>query len=436
MNSPPGEALLEAVSVRKKFCRRLDRSLRYGVQDLVTSALGRPRPAEKLRAGEFWALADVTFRLEAGECLGIVGPNGAGKSTLLKLLNGRLPLDGGRITVRGRLRAISELGIGFDPVLTGRENIFHEATLLGQSADETEKHLEAILDFAGIGDFVDAPVLTYSTGMRARLGFAIAVHLEPDILLLDELLAVGDLHFRRQCVRHMMGLIEAGAGIILVSHDLYTVQNLCSRTLYLDGGEVVDYGPSDRVVKAYLASDGGRHGRSRGEEQPGPAAPASAARPLSTREPVIIDRLEILPITGDTLRTGEVAEVHLHYRSRQARPEVFWGFRVATADLMVQITSGLLHAGERPAYALAEGSGVLRCRIPNLPLLAGTYALRGAIAEPDNGALIALFGHDQAPTLFAVEGRAHPSENFHRLSGDLVAVAVERPDSEDVERAG
>ncbi|MEM7049875.1 MAG: ABC transporter ATP-binding protein [Acidobacteriota bacterium] len=417
-------ALLEATGVSKKFCRRLDRSLRYGVQDLWRSAWGRPKRRDALRAGEFWALEEVSFALQRGECLGVIGPNGAGKSTLLKLLNGRLPLDGGRIVVEGRLRAISELGVGFDPVLTGRENIEHEAALLGLTREETAERLEAILAFAGIGDFVDAPLLTYSTGMRARLGFAIAAHLEPDILLLDELLAVGDLHFRRQCVRHMMGLMQKGTGLLLVSHDLYTVQNLCQRSLYLEAGQVVDYGPSDRVVKAYLATR--RDATEDATSEESPSGPTQ--RPLSQEEPLIIDQVEIRAEDGGPLRTGEAARVDLHYRSLESSGEVFWGFRVATADLMVQITSGLLHAGEGPAFCLAAGAGTFSCRVPRLPLLGGTYALRAAIADPESGALMALFGHDQAPTLFQVVGREHPSENFHRLSGDLIAVDVERFD--------
>lgn len=417
--TPTSSPVLEADSVGKKFCRKLDRSLRYGIQDLIESALGRYPYRDRLRPFEFWALRDVSFQLDAGECLGIVGPNGAGKSTLLKLLNGRLPLDAGRIAIRGQLKAITELGIGFDPVLTGRENIFHEAALHGLAADETTRRLDAILEFAGIGDFVDAPVLAYSTGMRARLGFAIAAHLDPDILLLDELLAVGDLHFRRQCIQHMLALMNRGSSLILVSHDLYTVQNLCTRTLYIDNGTVVDYGPSDRVVKSYLRS------RDEGDSEPIPQGDSSL-RPLSPQEPIIIDSMEILPAREGNLQTGDGAFVRLHYRSLESREEVFWGFRVATADLMVQISSGLLPTGLSPRYSLQAGAGTLQCKIPKLPFLAGTYALRGAIAEPNHGALLALFGHDQPPTIFSVENQGHSAESFHRLSGDLVELAVER----------
>ena len=205
-----------------------------------------------LREGEFWALSEVSLALSAGECLGVIGPNGAGKSTLLKLIQGRLHPDRGRIVLRGKLAAISELGIGFNPILSGRENIFHNAALLGLTRDQTRGLLGQIIEFSELEEFIDAPVFTYSSGMRARLGYAVAAHLDPDALLIDEVLTVGDLAFRRKCVQHMQRFLARGKAVLLVSHEMYTVQTLCTRAIYLERGEVVFAGASTEAVNLYL----------------------------------------------------------------------------------------------------------------------------------------------------------------------------------------
>jgi lipopolysaccharide transport system ATP-binding protein len=409
---------VEVAGVAKKFCQHLGRSLRYGLVDLGRALAGVAVPSPQLRPGEFWALSDVSFELAAGECLGVIGPNGAGKSTLVRLLNGRLTPDAGTITVRGPLAAISELGVGFDPLLTGRENVLHNATLLGMAPPRAAELLERILDFAEIGSFADAPVLTYSSGMRARLGYAVAAHLSPDTLLIDEVLSVGDLAFRRKCVQHVLGLIAAGKSLLLVSHDLYVVQTLCTRVLYLEQGRVVQLGEPTATVSAYLAA--------RQEQQAPVAAVADEEAPcLLPGEPVAITGAEIEPLAGEKLRTGEGARVTVRYRSRAAHPEVLWAFRIASADLLLQITSGILAPEEAPGYQLASGDGELSCRIPRLPLMPGTYALRAVIAEAEGGNLLALHGWEDAPTYFQVVSDGRKLDTLRQLSGDLVALEVE-----------
>jgi lipopolysaccharide transport system ATP-binding protein len=250
------DILLSAEDVSKKFCRSLKRSLWYGVQDIAAevSPFTRRHPKSGsysgLRPDEFWAVEHVSFELRRGECLGLVGRNGAGKTTLLKMLNGLIRPDGGRISIRGRLGALIALGAGFNPILTGRENIYVNASVLGLSRSEIDGKVDEIIDFAEIGDFIDTPVQNYSSGMQVRLGFAVATALEPDVLLLDEVLAVGDTAFRAKCFQRI-GTILDRAAVIFVSHDAVQVSRICDRCLYLKGGEMVAIGPTDEIQERY-----------------------------------------------------------------------------------------------------------------------------------------------------------------------------------------
>jgi lipopolysaccharide transport system ATP-binding protein len=193
-------------------------------------------PLPHLRPDEFWAVQDISFELKRGECLGLIGHNGAGKSTLLKVLNGLIPPDTGRITMRGRVAALIELNAGFNPILSGRENIFNQATLLGFTRQETLARFDEIVDFAEIGDFLDMPVQNYSSGMKVRLGFAVAAQMEPDVLLIDEVLAVGDVGFRAKCIARMGEMLQNSA-FIFVSHSMPQVGRICTSVLHLDRGE-------------------------------------------------------------------------------------------------------------------------------------------------------------------------------------------------------
>jgi ABC-type polysaccharide/polyol phosphate transport system ATPase subunit len=412
--SSPNGPRIEVEAVGKRYCTDLDRSLRYGVADLVRAVAGR-RPPAGLRRGEFWAVDGVSLELGSGECLGIVGANGAGKSTLLALMQGRTPPDRGEVRVRGRLAAMTELGQGFDEVLSGRENARAAAALAGLGRAATERLNQRIEAFAELGAFFDAPVFTYSAGMKARLGYAVAALTDPDILLIDEVLAVGDLAFRRKCVQHIAATQGRGAAVALVSHDMYTVQSLCSRALWIERGRVAFAGTARETVARYLESRRLEEAR----------APAESARPQharqpSEREPIVLVGAALRPVEGAALAPGRPAEVVVRYRALAPRP-VFWGFRIATADLLVQIASAAFPDG----YAVEAGEGELVGRIPSLPLTAGTYALRAAIAEPGGGALLALLGFDDPPPLFDVRGGPPGGASYELMSGDLVILDVE-----------
>ncbi|UCH36851.1 MAG: ABC transporter ATP-binding protein [Armatimonadota bacterium] len=202
-------------------------------------------------AETFWALQDVNFAVERGEALGIIGRNGSGKSTLLSCLTGIYRPTRGTVGTHGRVAALLELGTGFHVELSGRDNIFLNASMYGMRNREIARRLPDIIDYAELGDFIDAPMKTYSTGMYSRLAFAVAVHLDPDILLLDEILSVGDQSFQRKCVQKMQEFLHAGKTIVLVSHALGQIVSMCRRAIWLDGGKVVLDGGSVEVVAAY-----------------------------------------------------------------------------------------------------------------------------------------------------------------------------------------
>lgn len=236
------DTLVRVENLSKKFCRNLKRSLWYGLKDLGDELLGRSHSSGgRLREDEFWAVRDIHFSLQRGECLGLIGRNGAGKSTLLKMLNGLIIPTEGRIELKGRVGALIELGAGFNPILTGRENIYVNGAVLGLSTKAVTRKFDEIVDFAEIEAFLDAPVQSYSSGMRVRLGFAIASHMDPDILLIDEVLAVGDVGFRAKCFNAINKMLERTA-VILVTHSMPKAARVCSDILVMDQGQNIYLG--------------------------------------------------------------------------------------------------------------------------------------------------------------------------------------------------
>jgi lipopolysaccharide transport system ATP-binding protein len=245
------DVVIKAEHVSKKFCKSLKRSMLYGMNDIGRNLFRLSSRPENLRESEFWAVDDVSFELKKGEMLGLIGANGSGKSTLLKMLNGIFWPDKGKITMKGRVGALIELGVGFHPLLTGRENVYINGAILGMTKEEVDAKFDDITEFAGIGDFIDAPVKTYSSGMFIRLGFSVAAHSNPDVLLVDEVLAVGDVNFYHQCLRYFAELKKRCA-IILVSHNLDVVRFMCQKALFLCNGKAQFLGPSSEGVDEYI----------------------------------------------------------------------------------------------------------------------------------------------------------------------------------------
>lgn len=246
------ESILSVEHASKKFCRSLKRSLWYGMRDVAAELTGQSgADGLRLRPSEFLAIDDVSFELQRGECLGLIGPNGAGKSTLLKMLNGLIRPDAGQISVRGRVCALIELGSGFSPILTGRENVYVNGAVLGFSKKEIDAKFDEIVDFAELDESIDAPVQSYSSGMYVRLGFAVAAQLNPCILLVDEILAVGDMAFRVKCMNRIWSLLKSGVGVILVSHNMYHIQAFSTQAVLLEKGKIGCEGEPGLVVNEY-----------------------------------------------------------------------------------------------------------------------------------------------------------------------------------------
>ena len=324
---------------------------------------------------EFWALRDVSFTVERGETLGIIGHNGAGKSTILKLLSGVTSPTEGQITVLGRMSALIEVGSGFHPELTGRENIFLSGSILGMSRREIGEKLERIIDFAGVRDFIDTPVKRYSSGMYLRLGFSIAAHLEPDILLLDEVLAVGDAEFQAKCLERVDELHRHGRTIVFISHELAAVERLCRRVLLLHKGRVLADGPSREVIQLYWEMV-----RARTETESAPVVESPVARDAR------ITAVECLDEDGratTVVRTGQRMTFRAHYRVEREIPDAridLYAFTMLDDrhGPWCHLTTG---QGEPGRLELRRGDGLVEFCVDELGLLPGTCQIGAEIAQ-------------------------------------------------------
>jgi lipopolysaccharide transport system ATP-binding protein len=221
------------------------------IRDAVPNLFRKRANSNGLKEQEFWAVKDVTFQIKKGGVLGIMGPNGAGKSTILKLLSRIMNPNKGEMKINGRLSALIEVTAGFHPELTGRENVYLNGTILGMRKKEIDEKFDQIVEFSGVREFIDTPVKRYSSGMFSRLGFSVAAHMDPDILLVDEVLSVGDIAFQSKCAEKIRELLKSGATVVLVSHQLNMIQSLCKRVLLLQNGEVIRDGQTDEVIPQY-----------------------------------------------------------------------------------------------------------------------------------------------------------------------------------------
>ena len=319
---------------------------------------------------EFWALRDVSFEVQDGLTFGLIGENGSGKSTLLKCIAKILRPDSGRIRVTGKVSALLELGAGFHPELSGRENIYLNGSILGLGKRELDRKFDEIVGFAGLERFIDTPVKNYSSGMYVRLGFSVAINVDPDILLIDEILAVGDEHFQRRCNEKFADFKREGRTILIVSHALGSVRNLCDRVALLDHGRVKELGPANEVIDAYLGNvhtdrsepteDGARWGS--GEVQ--------------------LSRVEVLGAGGTPtswVRTGALATLRLHYSARTPirRPV----FKVVVTRMDGIDVSGLNTRDSDCILEEIAGEGYVDLVIDHLPLLPGTYDISASVHD-------------------------------------------------------
>ena len=402
------DVLIKVDNVSKKFCRDFKKSLWYGLKDTAADIL---HPKHKfqdtsLRPSEFWANQDMSFELRRGECLGLIGHNGAGKTTLLKMLNGLMKPDTGSIEMRGRIGALIALGAGFNPILTGRENIYVNGSILGLHKKEIDAKLDEIIDFAEIEDAIDAPVRTYSSGMQVRLGFSVASSLRPDILIVDEVLAVGDVGFQRKCLTRMNSYIEEGGAVILVSHQMHLIQGIATRGILMNQGKVHLAGETKEVVAEYF----NLHKKTDQGKLP--------IRKLTEDNPVNIKKVEIL---NDEDQSSAIT-VNVHYESYKAMPQVNWGFSLWKQNVRLA-TNGSMWDGE--TCPLTKGEGILSCRIPNLPLIPDLYALRIGIYDTDTSWPLVRIGWENDAIEFNIPDTGTEASNRRRTSGDLIHFDVE-----------
>lgn len=358
-------AAVQFESVSKVFKANLSRPRSF--QEIVTS-LGHRHSAP--REESFWVLRDVSFAIAPGETVGLIGENGAGKSTALKLMARTVLPTSGRVALNGKVSALLELGAGFHPDLSGRENIFLSGSLMGLSRAYLRERFDEIVAFSELETFIDMPVKHYSSGMYMRLAFAVSAHVDPDILLVDEVLAVGDQAYQAKCLRRITHLQERGVTILIVSHDLGTIARLCQRAIWLDEGRVCSDGRPDDVIPDYVSRRGG--GRDGWQVSEGAAGQVS--RRWGSGE-VRIERFELLDKDGQPAQvfiTGEPMTIRMWYHALEHIQELAFGFGIHTAEGVVVTSPNSVEDG---VPVSVEGRGWIDYAFEALPLLTGTYDL-------------------------------------------------------------
>jgi lipopolysaccharide transport system ATP-binding protein len=399
------EVLVSVQSVSKTFCRSLKRSLLYAVQDIArdlnpfwgkadsgTRKLEREKggfvdasasdlstlsaarlpssapPHSALRPDEFWAVKDVSFELRRGECLALIGRNGAGKTTLLKMLNGLIKPDHGRIEMRGRVAALIALGAGFNPILTGRENIYVNGSVLGLTKREIDAKVEDIIDFADIREFINTPVQSYSSGMQVRLGFAVATALEPDVLLLDEVLAVGDAAFRSKCYRRIVGMRKKAA-VIFVSHSMEQVSRICDRALLMSRGQPLYSGDITGGVHAYETLNDA------GEE--------TTDSFLSLQPPITSFSAEL---PSGPLKSGDPLEMKIHLNANA--PVDDFQLRLYVYNVSGGHAADLCFEAGKLGIKLLPGASHWGVVLDSIPLKNGRYTVNINLIDPHGDLLV------------------------------------------------
>ncbi|MEY2452972.1 MAG: type transport system ATP-binding protein [Acidimicrobiaceae bacterium] len=383
-----GRAVIEVDSVTKRFRLYNERN------QTLKAAIMRGRRA---RYEDLLALDDVSLSVAEGTTVGLIGENGSGKSTLLKCMARILRPDKGAITVDGKISALLELGAGFHPELSGRENVYLNGSILGLPTKEIDRRFDDIVEFAGLARFIDSPVKNYSSGMYVRLGFSVAINVSPDILLIDEVLAVGDEQFQTKCAEKFAELRANGKTIVLVSHALGSVRAMCEQAVWLHNGKVRATGPAGDIADEYVSE---MHQGREGEESHGGRWGSGEAQ---------IDRVEVLGPNGQPtahVRTGDPLTIRLHYRADESIPRPVFGVGIHTLG-GVHVTG----PNTREAAVSIEkidGRGYVDLQVPRLLLLPGTYDISVSLADHE---ILHVFDFRQRAVRFDV-GPGDPQESF------------------------
>jgi ABC-type polysaccharide/polyol phosphate transport system ATPase subunit len=394
------EVVIRAENLGKRY--RIGRRERYlALRDLLADSLklpGRilrsPFATEKKEAPSYiWALRNVSFDVREGEVVGIIGRNGAGKTTLLKILSRVTKPTEGYARVRGRMGTLLEVGTGFHPELTGRENVYLSGAILGMTKKEIDHRFDAIVAFSEVEDFLDTPLKHYSTGMQMRLAFAVAAHLEPEVMLVDEVLAVGDLEFQRKCLGKMSEVARGGRTVLFVSHQMNQIRRLCERVFWIEAGQIRASGPTGEVVAAYEGA-------------------LLKVSPAETGERGCFLKWEI-PGHGNTLRDG-MNELSLHFALRLSEPVTRGHFGV----VVLNDSNVILIGWGFDDLEIPGGVQELVLRIPSLPLRPGVYALQCSLFNRGNnltGGQLVEEWHANPPLVVDTQPLAHPQDRWAGL---------------------
>ncbi|MCU1613003.1 MAG: transporter related [Frankiales bacterium] len=363
-----GDIAVEATGVSKRFRLYHERN-----QSLKAAFMRGGRA----KFDEFWALQDVDLQIPTGKTFGLIGHNGSGKSTLLKCLAGILVPDRGSIGVHGRVSALLELGAGFHPELSGRDNVYLNGSILGMSRKQIDRSFDEIVDFAGLETFIDTPVKNYSSGMYVRLGFSVAINVDPEILMVDEVLAVGDEAFQRKCMEKFADFREQGRTVVVVSHALSTMRTMCDEVAWLDHGKLLEVGHPRDLVDAYV----GRSHEDRVETEPPEGGEQAGHGARWGSGEVTIRSVELLD--GDQpvsqVATGQRMTFRMHWKAKKPVEEPVFGIAVHTLD-GVHVTGPNTRDVELSTGTL-DGEGWLDLHVPRLMLTSGTYELTAAVFD-------------------------------------------------------
>lgn len=402
--------IIEVNHISKKY--RIGVEQKYlTLRDSIVSSLSKFIPSDKkednsLKSGEFWALKNVSFEVNQGEVLGIIGKNGAGKSTILKILSRITPPTEGEINLRGRVASLLEVGTGFHPELTGRENIYLNGAILGMGRKEISKKFNEIIDFSGIGKFIDTPVKRYSSGMYTRLAFAVSSSLKPEIMIVDEVLAVGDAEFQKKCLRRMNDVVKGGRTIIFVSHNLAAIQNLCQRCILLQDGLIALEGKTEDVIDTYLATS--------------VTTPDESQIILGTKD-IVITHYEIIDKNGkisNSIQSGDKVIFRLYYESKKSLEDVSVaiGINDESGQRVLSLWSRFT---QEKQYHIGRNNmkGYFECVLDNVLLRPGSYYL---ITYLDSERKL-MFSKNQAGLLKVVSGTYYPTNIYpNNLQGTLL----------------
>ena len=404
--------LLTTENLSKRYCRDPRRAAAYAMRDVWRDLQGLA-PKDALRPGEFWAVRDVNLQVARGEVVGLIGHNGAGKSTLINLTSGVLRPTLGKISLYTDRIVTMDHQSGLSPVQTGRENIGNQLALYGMSTPEIDAAMEAVIDYSELGEFTDAPVGSYSLGMKARLALAIYSQLKPDLFIVDEALSGGDIRFRNKFARFLKGHIDSGGSILMASHDIYTVQSMCDRCVVMDRGETLMSGSPQEAIRAYTTLS---HERDRKSLESKPLVSKADHHPST--DLVRIESVEVIGADGTQIYPGDPVEIRIVCDSHETTEAVLCSVEIGSRGIFPVAAN--IGGFDGDDYRMTPGRNEFCCRIDSFPLASGVYQLCVSLVTRDSGIVLGWKGYQDAGVIFEVHSRPAPETNLAAYRNSIV----------------